>query len=124
MCSAYLTNYPIEKLSIKLKEKTENNIINITLDFDTIKVNDWFFEKILFHINYDGPRIFGDNPINYAKPYKSVLVNNVSIDIDKLNNTFRSNGQLVHYCGENDCEGDCGVQRCGMCIDTCRCCEW
>ncbi len=27
----------------------------------------------------------------------------------------------VHYCGEEECDGECGVQPCGECIDTCRC---
>ena len=27
----------------------------------------------------------------------------------------------VHYCGEEECDGECGVQQCGVCIDTCRC---
>lgn len=29
-----------------------------------------------------------------------------------------------HYCGDEDCEGGCGVQRCGVCIDVCRCDRW
>lgn len=29
----------------------------------------------------------------------------------------------VHYCGEKDCEGDCGVLVCG-CIDICRTCPY
>jgi hypothetical protein len=27
----------------------------------------------------------------------------------------------VHYCGEEECDGLCGVQPCGVCIDRCRC---
>ena len=27
----------------------------------------------------------------------------------------------AHYCGDPGCEGDCGVQQCGVCIDCCRC---
>jgi hypothetical protein len=27
----------------------------------------------------------------------------------------------VHYCGEEECDGECGVQQCGVCIDCCRC---
>lgn len=27
--------------------------------------------------------------------------------------------EYIHYCGDRDCEGDCGVLVCG-CIDTCR----
>jgi hypothetical protein len=26
-----------------------------------------------------------------------------------------------HYCGDERCEWDCGVQECGYCIDVCRC---
>ena len=25
------------------------------------------------------------------------------------------------YCGYSDCDGDCGTQFCGVCIDCCRC---
>ena len=25
------------------------------------------------------------------------------------------------YCGDRGCDGDCGVQSCGSCIDVCRC---
>jgi hypothetical protein len=25
------------------------------------------------------------------------------------------------YCGDKSCDGDCGVQSCGFCIDCCRC---
>jgi hypothetical protein len=27
----------------------------------------------------------------------------------------------VHYCGDEECDGECGVQQCGVCIDCCRC---
>jgi hypothetical protein len=27
----------------------------------------------------------------------------------------------AHYCGDPSCDGDCGVQQCGVCIDCCRC---
>jgi hypothetical protein len=27
----------------------------------------------------------------------------------------------VHYCGDEGCDGECGVQPCGVCIDCCRC---
>ena len=27
----------------------------------------------------------------------------------------------VHYCGDKWCDGECGVQPCGACIDVCRC---
>ncbi len=27
----------------------------------------------------------------------------------------------VHYCGDAECDGECGVQPCGVCIDCCRC---
>jgi len=27
----------------------------------------------------------------------------------------------LHYCGNYECDGDCGVQSCSMCIDICRC---
>jgi hypothetical protein len=27
----------------------------------------------------------------------------------------------LHYCGDEDCDGECGVQYCGCCIDVCRC---
>ena len=27
----------------------------------------------------------------------------------------------IHYCGDEECDGECGVQPCGFCIDCCRC---
>lgn len=27
----------------------------------------------------------------------------------------------IHYCGDPDCDWGCGIQRCGGCIDVCRC---
>ena len=27
----------------------------------------------------------------------------------------------VCYCGDRTCDGECGVQHCGICIDCCRC---
>jgi hypothetical protein len=27
----------------------------------------------------------------------------------------------VHYCGDERCDGRCGAQPCGQCIDRCRC---
>jgi hypothetical protein len=111
---------------ILLNKKTENNIINMIVEFDTtINYEKSLLTDLLFHLNceYVGPQIFGDKTINYAKPFKSFKKDNVSIDISELNKIFRCNCELIHYCGEEWCEGNCGVQSCGACIDTCRCCE-
>lgn len=27
----------------------------------------------------------------------------------------------LHYCGDEECHGECGVQPCGVCVDCCRC---
>jgi hypothetical protein len=36
-------------------------------------------------------------------------------------NTFIDRSTPACYCGDKSCDGDCGVQSCGFCIDCCRC---
>jgi hypothetical protein len=42
-----------------------------------------------------------------------------NIDKDEGNDSKEKGYEYIHYCGNKDCEWDCGVLDCG-CIDTCR----
>jgi hypothetical protein len=46
----------------------------------------------------------------------SIALNGVDIEAEIGDETDRP-----HYCGDDRCEGECGIQDCGLCIDVCRC---
>jgi hypothetical protein len=42
-----------------------------------------------------------------------------NVDKNEDNDSKDKGYEYIHYCGNKDCEWDCGVLDCG-CIDTCR----
>lgn len=70
--------------------------------------------------------IRNDQKIELKKQFEE-LITEEQIHIPKIKrlpfnldeNTEVSENQDIHYCGNKDCEGDCGVLVCG-CIDMCR----
>jgi hypothetical protein len=45
-----------------------------------------------------------------------VLVEDLAVEAEIGDETDRP-----HYCGNESCDWECGVQDCGACIDVCRC---
>jgi hypothetical protein len=38
-----------------------------------------------------------------------------------VNEYFEHSENTTHLCGFRECDGNCGIQSCGVCIDCCRC---
>lgn len=49
--------------------------------------------------------------------YKNDLYEQISYAYDNFSDAC----EMKHYCGIKECDGECGVQPCGVCIDCCRC---
>jgi hypothetical protein len=49
------------------------------------------------------------------------LIRNAQDELRPYNPPGISTHNPIHYCGDQYCNIDCGVQSCGGCIDVCRC---
>ena len=50
---------------------------------------------------------------------QSVTLTQLNINSPTNETNYENSNEYFHYCGNEDCEGDCGVLVCG-CIDMCR----
>ena len=53
------------------------------------------------------------------EPIQTPIIQRIPFNLEVDQNISNNEDQDIHYCGNRDCEGDCGVLVCG-CIDTCR----
>jgi hypothetical protein len=58
----------------------------------------------------------------FPKLYKNDLyMNDLYEQISHAYDNFLDACEMKHNCGLKECDGECGVQPCGVCIDCCRC---
>jgi hypothetical protein len=127
----------VDEVSVLLYIGLENNcptyilISNIIAKF-SIPEDDMIVELYYSHDKYRFPCARGKNNTKYClnnsylsdpaaysfiKQYTHAIH---SIQFLCVSGEYYSHEPKLHYCGEEDCEGDCGILVCG-CIDRCRC---
>jgi hypothetical protein len=63
-------------------------------------------------------RVLAEFPTDFlTAAQKEELYYIVKEALEAFNNRYTP----LCYCGYSDCDGDCGTQSCGVCIDCCRC---
>ena len=78
----------------------------------------------------DEKRELGDTPKNIfdkvmAKFHKDFLTEDQNKEllshVERACQDYIDRHTPTCYCRDRSCDGDCGIQACGMCIDCCRC---
>lgn len=102
--SAVKYSYPLENLEVSLNETS------ISVSWNTIKLIDRvFLLSLLQKLVYEGKKYFGNCVVDYSKPFKSFVHNDVNVSIYQYNNMYRSDGSRICYCGFEECNDNCDI---------------